>query len=54
MIHHLHHEHQLVIREIIIVDGNPPNVVAKRGLDDQLASQIQLVEGLLHYGYPTV
>ena len=60
----LHHQHQLVIsehefskrltalilREVVIVDGDPSNVLAKGGLDDQLARQVKLVEAPLHLG----
>ena len=60
----LHHQHQLVIseykfskgltalilREVVIVDGDPSNVLAKGGLDDQLACQVKLVEASLHLG----
>jgi len=32
------------------VNGDPSNVLAKGGLDDQLASQVKLVEAPLHLG----
>ena len=60
----LHHQHQLVVsedkfrkrstvfilREVVIVDRDPSDVLAKGGLDDQLARQIKLVEAPLHLG----
>ena len=48
LVRYLHHEDQLVIGQIVIVDGNPPDVVTQRRLDDQLPGQVQLVERLLH------
>ena len=39
-----------ILREVVIVDRDPSDVLAKGGLDDQLARQIKLVEAPLHLG----
>jgi len=33
----LHHENELVVGEIVIVDGNPSDVIAHGGFNDELA-----------------
>ena len=38
------------LREVVIVDRNPADVLAKGGLDDQFPCQVKLVEAPLHLG----
>lgn len=38
----LHHEHQLIIGNVFIMDGNASDVVTQLGFDDQLPAQVQL------------
>ena len=36
----LHHEQQLVVGDVFVVNGHAPDVVSQAGLDDQFPSQI--------------
>lgn len=38
----LHHQHQLVISNVFVMDRDAPDVVAQLGFDDQLPAQVQL------------
>merc|ERR1719295_1670910 len=38
----LHHQDQLVVSNVLIMDGDPANVVAESGLDHQLPCQVHL------------
>lgn len=38
----LHHQHQLVVCDVFIMDGDAPYVVAQLGFDDELPAQVQL------------
>ncbi len=51
---YLHHEHQFVVGEVIVVNRDPPDILTQRRLDDQLSRQIQLVERFLHFFLFTV
>lgn len=43
----LHHEDQLIIGQVIIVYGDPPDVIPQAGLDDDLPCHIQIVHAIL-------
>lgn len=38
----LHHQHQLVISDVFVMDGDASDVIAQLGFDDQLPAQVQL------------
>lgn len=38
----LHHQHQLIVGDVLIVDGDTSNIVTQLGFDDQLSTQVQL------------
>lgn len=38
----LHHQHQLIVCDVFIMDRDASNVVTQLGFDDQLAAQVQL------------
>jgi hypothetical protein len=49
---YLHHEHQFIVGEVVIVNGDPPDILTQRRLDDQLSRQVQLVERFFHFFFP--
>ena len=46
----LHHQNQLVIRNVLVVDGDATDVIAKLNLDNELPAKVKLVKGLLKRG----
>lgn len=38
----LHHEQELVVGDVFIVDGDAADIIAQLSLDDQLPTQVQL------------
>jgi len=44
----LHHEDQLVVGQIVVVNGDSSDVGADGSFDDELAGQVQLFETFLH------
>ena len=44
---HLHHQDQLIIGQVIVVDGDPPDVISQARLDDQLPCHIKITHAVL-------